>query len=241
MNDLQSQTEGFSPITANAGREGFASPEGRVFLIGSILGLIYIASLGASYFIDRENFHVYLGMTMAHLFFGRAAGMSFGYALDYGHPTVVTVNLAIETVMIMLLFPLFVFSVRKLLVIDALKRFMDRLHETAEANQDRIRRYGIAGLFVFVFIPFWMTGPIVGSIIGYLMGLRTWVNMSVVIGGTYIAIGVWALLLVELRDRMSAFTPFAPLLLVGIVILIVVVGRRLERSARNGGRADTKT
>ena len=58
--------------------------------------------------------------------------------------------------------------------------------------------------------------------------------MSVVIGGSYVATGVWAFILVELRDRMSTFTPYAPLLLIGVVILIVVAGRVLERSARNG-------
>ena len=218
--------------------ERFASPEGRVFLIGAFLGLIYLALLGLSYFIDRDNFQIYLGMTAAHLFFGRAAGMTFGYALDYGHAIVVPVNLAIETIMIMLLYPLFVFSVRKLIVINALEDFMHRMHETAMANEGRIRRYGIPGLFVFVFIPFWMTGPTVGAIIGYLLGLRTWVNMSVVLGGTYFAIGAWALILVELRHRISAFTPYAPLLLVAVMILIVVAGRVLERSARDGRHAN---
>ena len=248
MKDSRTQAESARPApsepagTARAsGRfERFASPEGRVFQIGAVLGVIYLVWLGASYFIDRENFHVYIGMTVAHLFFGRAAGMIFGYALDFGHAVVVPVNLAIETVMIMLLYPLFVFSVRKLLVINALKSFMDRLQETAAANQDRIRRYGTPGLFVFVFIPFWMTGPIIGSIIGYLLGLRTWVIMSVVIGGTYVATGVWAFILVELRDRMSTFTPYAPLLLIGVVILIVVAGRVLERSARNGRVAEER-
>jgi hypothetical protein len=39
--------------------------------------------------------------------------MSFGYALDYGHPVVISVNLAIETILISLFYPLFVFSIRR--------------------------------------------------------------------------------------------------------------------------------
>ena len=31
----------------------------------------------------------------------------------------------------------------------------------------KLRKFGIAGLFVFVFAPFWMTGPVVGAIIGW--------------------------------------------------------------------------
>ncbi len=218
------------PASLNA--RSMASPEGRIFLIGSILAMLYAVWLVSSFFATREHFEVYFGMTVSHVFFGRAAGMSFGYALDYGHPVVILVNLAIETILILLFYPLFVFSIRRLLVVGFLKRYMDRMREAAEANQAKIRRYGIPGLFVFVFIPFWMTGPLVGSVIGYMMGLRLWLNLSIVIGGTYFAILAWAVLLKELRDHLASVSAFAPFLLVVVVIAIVVLGRLLERTGR---------
>jgi hypothetical protein len=50
-----------------------------------------------------------------------------------------------------------------------------------------------------VFVPFWMTGPVVGAIIGVLLGLKPRVNLAVVLSATYVAIFLWALLLDELH------------------------------------------
>jgi hypothetical protein len=98
-----------------------------------------------------------------------------------------------------------------------------------------VRKFGIAGLFVFVFAPFWMTGPVVGAIIGFLIGLRPWVNLAVVLVSTYIAIGVWALLLNELNDWASTVNEFAPYALFVAIVLIAAamqwVGRHREHES----------
>jgi uncharacterized membrane protein len=215
---------------ASTGKRPFDSPEGRIFLSGLVLAVLYVAWLGLSLLFTPEHFHAYVGMTATHILFGRAAGMSFGYALHYGHAIVVPVNVAIETILVLIFYPLFVFSVRRLLVFGALKNVIERMHRAAEMNQDKIRRYGIPGLFVFVFIPFWMTGPLVGSIIGFLLGLKPWVNLTVVLSGTYLACIAWAFILHELHARVAEFSPFAPMILVAIIIAIVIVGQLLERT-----------
>jgi hypothetical protein len=92
-----------------------------------------------------------------------------------------------------------------------------------------VRKFGIAGLFVFVFLPFWMTGPVVGAIIGFLIGLRAWVNMGVVLVATYVAIGVWALLLNELSAWAATVNRFAPYALFLAIVLIAVAMYLLHR------------
>jgi hypothetical protein len=82
-----------------------------------------------------------------------------------------------------------------------------------------VRRFGIGGLFFFVFVPFWMTGPVVGAIIGFLIGLRPWVTVTVVLVSTYIAIGIWALLLNELSVWAETVNQFAPYVLVLVLVL----------------------
>ena len=211
----------------------FAGPEGGVLLTGIALSLLYIAWLGLTYLLKAENFQVFVGMTATHILFGRAAGLSFGYALGFGHGVVVPVNLIIEVIMVLIFFPLFVFGWRRLLIIDFLKNTMERIHVIAEANQETIKRYGIPGLFVFVFIPFWMTGPLIGSVIGFLLGLPSWLNMSVVLGGTFVATAAWAVVLRQLHERVAAYSPFAPMILVAILIVVVIVCHFLER-ARSG-------
>lgn len=207
----------------------FHTTEGRILLSGLLLSLLYAIWLAASYFVSPNIFQVYVGMTATHILFGRAAGMSFGYSLDFGHLIVIPINLAIEIIMVMLIFPLFVLGWRNLLVIKALNNFMRRIEEAAEANEERIHRYGIPGLLLFVCIPFWMTGPVIGSVLGFFLGLRPWVNMFVVLFGTTIASLGWAILLKELHDRVADFSPFAPMILVLIIVAIVVAGYLLEQ------------
>ena len=101
---------------------------------------------------------------------------------------------------------------------------MEHTSKAAENHRETIRRYGMVGLFIFVWSPFWMTGPIVGCAIGFLLDLRPWFNLTAVLLGTYLAITCWAIFLREIIDLVAGYSPFAPIILVAIVILIVVLG-----------------
>jgi hypothetical protein len=59
--------------------------------------------------------------------------------------------------------------------------------------------------------------------------LRPWVNLAVVLGSTYIAIGVWGLLLNELNAWASTVNQFAPYALFLAIVLIAVVMHLLSR------------
>jgi hypothetical protein len=73
-----------------------------------------------------------------------------------------------------------------------------------------------------VWFPFWMTGPVVGSAIGYLLGMPAWVTLSVVLAGTFVAIVGWAYVLFGLYTRAAVFAPWAPVLIVSLVILVIL-------------------
>ncbi|MES2370269.1 MAG: small multi-drug export protein [Pseudomonadota bacterium] len=172
-------------------------------------------------------------MTGLNLIIGREAGMSFGYASGFGHAQVVPLNILIETIQVLVIYPLFVQSTRHLIRLRALEPFITRIHRAAKSRGGVVRKFGVAGLFVFVFAPFWMTGPVVGAIIGFLIGLRPWVNLAVVLVSTYVAIGLWALLLNELNVWASAVNQYAPYALFLAILLIAAamewVGRHRER------------
>ena len=212
-----------------ARRALLTTTEGHILLTGLALAFLYFGWLGWVSLSSLRDSQVLLALTATHTFFGRAAGIAFGYASGFGHAIVIPANLAIETIILMLFYPLFVFTWRHLFVSKGFKSFMERVQEAAEANQAAIRRYGIPGLFLFVFIPFWMTGPLVGCVIGFLLGLRPWVNMSVVLSGTYVANIVWAMLLKQLNERLAAYGSLAPMVLVGAIIVIVVVSNIILR------------
>ena len=211
----------------------FASTEGRFLGLGLALTGLMLLAFWIGWHLFPDSVLPYAIMTGLNLIIGREAGMSFGYASGFDHAHVVPLNILIETVQVLVIYPLFVLSTRQLIKLRTLQPFITRIHRAAESRGGMVRKFGVIGLFVFVFAPFWMTGPVVGAIIGFLIGLRPWVNLAVVLVSTYVAIGVWALLLNELNVWASTVNQYAPYALFVAIVLIAVamewVGRHRER------------
>lgn len=161
--------------------------------------------------------------------------------MDVGPGVVVPFRMFIETALVLLFYPPFVLTWRRLLVINVLRGFMDRTHRVAEDHRDAVLKPGIFGLFFFVWFPFWMTGPLVGSVIGFMLGLRPWVNLTIVLTGTYLAIASREILLRKIHQHIVAYSPYAPVVLVAILIVIlggVFLVRRTQRKGTSSKRQD---
>ena len=206
------------------------SPEGRLLLVGIALAFIYALWLGIRLLFSPADSQILIGMTATQILFGRAAGMAFGYSLNLGHVTVIPCCIIIETILVLILFPLFVFSWQHLLVIDWLKNIFERTRKAAEAHEGTIRKHGIIGLFVFVWFPFWMTGPVVGCVIGFMLGLRLWLNMTIVLTGTYVAIFGWAFFLRKFHDSVASYSSYAAMILMVLLVIILIIGYFLHRT-----------
>jgi len=198
------------------------SSEGHLLIIGFTMALIYICWLGTNLLFYTEKSQVLVGMTVTEIIFGRAASMSLGYSQSLDHQTVIPICATIETILVFIFYPLFVFSWRHLLNIKWLKKTFDRTQRAAEARELTIQRYGIIGLFVFVWIPFWMTGPVVGCVIGFLLGLRLWVNMVTVLSGTYVAIFFWAFFLRQIHDKVATYSSYMTIILLSLFVIIII-------------------
>jgi uncharacterized membrane protein len=216
----------------------FASTEGRMLGIGLALTILMLLAFGIGWHLFPDSILPYAIMTGLNLIIGREAGMSFGYASGFSHTQVVPLNIAIESIQVLVVYPLFVLSTRQLIKLRTLQPFVTRMQHAAESRGGTVRKFGIAGLFAFVFVPFWMTGPVVGAIIGFLIGLRPWVNLAVVLVSTYIAIGIWGLLLNELNAWATTVNRFAPYALFLAIALIAVAMHLLSRRRERPGKKE---
>ncbi|MDJ0864406.1 MAG: small multi-drug export protein [Gammaproteobacteria bacterium] len=159
------------------------SEEGRVPAAGLVLALVRISALALSWLWSKTLSQLPGAIAAMNILFSRASGLSFGYAIGLDHGVVVPVNMLIETILVLLFYPLFDFSWRNLVEIRGLTKNIKRTTIAAEANREKIRKYGMIGSLAFVWLPFWMTGPVVGCAIGFLLGLRTWLSLTVVLAG----------------------------------------------------------
>jgi len=214
-------------------RELLRTTEGRILMLGIAIALAGVIGMGVVAYWSPQTSEIIGAMSFANLVFGTVVAMSIGYASGYGHTLVIPVNMWVETVVVLQFYPVFVLSVRKLVEFPKLKHFLDRTQAAAERHHDTVRRYGIIGLFIFVWIPFWMTGPVVGSVIGYLLGFPAWLTLSVVLAGTFMTTVVWAFLLFGLYSRAAVFGPWAAVLIISLIILVIIAVYLLDRRGRN--------
>jgi len=222
-NAAQSENESNSRQKYHLKATLLVSTEGCLLLIGIALALIYTFWLGIKLLVSPDESQVLIGITATELMFGRAAAMAFGYTLGLGHKTVIPICMIIETILVLIFYPLFVFSWRHLLVVKWLKNVLERIQKSAETHKDKIQKYGVVGLFAFVWFPFWMTGPVVGSVIGFLLGLRIRLNLPVVLTGTYVAIVGWAYLLRHFHKQIASYSSYAAMVIMALLIFVIVL------------------
>lgn len=201
-----------------------ATNHGKILLLGIFLVILLSVFILTYYFIDSDFANKISAMVVANIVVGRVPSLSLGYASQLSHFWVIATNIYIEMVMVTLLYSAFIFSYKNILKIKYLDSFFKKIEKYKIKYATLFNRYGILGLFVFVFIPFWMTGPIVGAIIGYLIGLKDITVVITVFVATIIAMSIWGLLLNELITFMNMFNSSAIwfILVIGIVSFFAI-------------------
>jgi uncharacterized membrane protein len=211
-------------------------PETRLLAFGLGLALVITVALGVGLMLAPAATVPFAAVIGLNLVIGRAAGMSYGYAAGLGHLEVLLCNLVVETAQVLVVYPLFALAWDRLIDTRRLQPLLERVRVAAESGRQGVRRVGIAGLFLFVFMPFWMTGPVVGAAIGHLIGLRPAVNLGVVLTATYVAIVLYARFLEQVDAWSSAAHPYAVFaVVVALGALAVVVRRVLARTRGRRG------
>lgn len=206
------------------------SAEARWLAIGLALAGASLVALGVGWLVHPPLALKLAAMAGLNLLIGRAAGLSYGFAAGLEPLPVVLANMLVETVQVLIVYPLVVIGWRHLPDLPRLRPWLERLRVDAQARQGWAQRFGIAGLFAFVFVPFWMTGPVVGAIIGFLLGLRSRVIVGTVLSATYVAIVVWAAAIGGLSAMAAtAAQRWAMFVAIAAVAALALVWRALAR------------
>ena len=196
--------------------------EGQILLFGLILlGCYFILVLLFALFYPNYLQEMF-SITVTNVIFGRMAGLSIGVASQMNTTFLVLFNLFIESIMVLILYPLFVLSWKKLDFVSypPLSRYLERSKKNAHKYEPLMKRYGVIGLILFVLTPFAMTGPVVGSFVGFLIGFRHRVTLTVVIASTFIAIIIWIYLIKNFEEELIAYSD---MLMVGVFIAVTVL------------------
>ncbi len=196
----------------------YQSGEGRVFLFGLLLSVLFIGLVIYYLSIDIKAGQTLLLAFVAHTLGGRAAGI--GLCIAFGFSTWVTIayNMFLEVLIVCYCYSLFVFSFKNYLNCKWLTTATKNAEKQALKHKNIVARYGWLGIFAFVMIPLPITGPAAGSIIAYFLKFSVKRNFAAVFSGTLASIVIWTFFFDYLDRHIDVFKYF-----VVVVLLIVFV------------------
>lgn len=163
-----------------------------------LLGLVLTALTGIYFlyllYTDPSLYRVLFSTAIVHIMGGRALGivtcLSAGISLFY----TISYNFFLEVVIVLIAYGIVVLVMRNIIQPKLFDKAVRQAELTAQDQKTKIKRYGSIGLFLFVMFPFFMTGPVIGAIIGYLLNYKVINNFLIVFSGTLASIIIYALI-----------------------------------------------
>jgi len=165
--------------------------EGRLLLSGFFLSFLLMAVIGFYGITEIQIAETLVLVFIAHTVGGRAAGIGLCIYNGFGTFPTIFYNFYIEVLIVCFTYAAFVLSTTNYLRNEWLIKFMARLHGKALEKKEKIEPFGWIGIFLFVMAPLPVTGPVMGSIIGYIIRLSFLKNFTATLMGTLSAIIIW--------------------------------------------------
>jgi uncharacterized membrane protein len=196
----------------------FYTSEGRILFIGFALSLLLLIIIGYFATIDIETAKTLVLTFFAHTFGGRAAGIGLCIMNGFGPTVTILYNFYLEALIVCFTYSIFVLTTNNYIQVVWVQNFIERLSQKAIEKKEKIHSYGWIGLFIFVMLPLPVTGPVMGSVIGYMLGINLFKNFSAIGSGTLVAIIMWFFCFDFLEQRFHVIQ----YVFAGIVILALL-------------------
>lgn len=152
---------------------------GAILALGhACLGGLLILYAVSWVLLDRDlgQYPSLLGMHMVGGHFG-----TMTYGVKHGYPGwfLLTMSCLQDFAQMFYIYALYVrYGYRHLLRWRVIGPWVKKTHESAMAHHKKIAPFGAIGLFTFVVLPSPGSGPVMGSLIGYTLGLGTFLTLA---------------------------------------------------------------
>ena len=196
----------------------FQTIEGKLLLLGSIMTIALFIILCIYGFIDSQISKILFFVFLTHLVGSRAGGIGLCILNGFNPVTTIAFNFYIEILIVCFTYSGFVLSTTNYLKIEWIKKFMNQLAVKALEQKEKISSFGWIGIFTFVMVPLPVTGPVVGSIIGYMLKMGVFRNFTATALGTLTANIAWCYGFEFLEQRFHMIQ-----YIFGAIVVIVLI------------------
>ncbi|MBW1890172.1 MAG: small multi-drug export protein [Deltaproteobacteria bacterium] len=192
-----------------------------------LLGLVLTVLTGI-YFLyllitDPGLYKVLSSTAIIHMMGGRALGIVTCLSADISLFYTILYNFFLEVVIVLIAYGIVVLVMRNIIQPKLFNSAVRQAELTAQSQKTKIKKYGSIGLFLFVMFPFFMTGPVIGAIVGYLLNYRAINNFLIVFSGTLASIIIYALIGNNLINFINQYIHIDVLKKWGGIIIAVLI------------------
>lgn len=191
--------------------------EGRVLVTGFLFTAVFLIFVIIGIVQGKPEAEVVLVVFITHCLGSRAGGIGLCILNGFDPVTTIALNFYLEALIVCYTYATFALSTSGIFKAAWIKRSVEKLREKAEEKKEKIERWGWIGIFTFVMAPLPVTGPVMGTIIGYMLRMRLFSNFTAAGLGTLVAIVAWCYGFDFLEHR------FAMLQYVFAAICIVII------------------
>jgi uncharacterized membrane protein len=209
-------------------KERFDLIEVRILFLGLFLALLAGLCLAVLLFADPALFRVLSSTAIVHVMGGRALGVAKCLSANISPFNTILYNFFLEMVIVLIAYGIVVLIMRNVIQPKLLHSTVRQAELAAQKQKTNIKRYGAIGLFFFVMFPFFLTGPVIGAIIGYLLHYRAINNFLIVFSGTLCSIIAYTLVGNNIINYISQYIDIDLVkrwgsIIVGVLILIFLI------------------
>ena len=154
---------------------------------------------------------------------GRAYSVSKGIELEFPKIFLLFQCALQDIIILLLLYPLLIAGYRRVVEMRIVGPAIANIRAAATRHRSKVEPWGAIGVAAFVLFPFWSTGPLAGSVLGYMLGIRTWLVFTSVIVGNFLAVGCWIWFFDGVQKLMDSLNWRPPVSLPLAILLGVIV------------------
>lgn len=209
-------------------RDRFDLIEVKILFIGLILSFLTCMYLSYLLFADPSLYRVLSSTAIVHTMGGRALGVATCLSADISLFYTILYNFLLEAIIVLIAYGVVVLIMRNIIQPKLFRSAVRQAELAAQDQKTNIKKYGSVGLFVFVMLPFFMTGPVIGSIIGYLLNYKAINNFLIVFSGTLSSIVIYALIGSNIMEHVNQYVHIELVkkwgtITIGILIVLFLV------------------
>ena len=222
-------------------RRFFFSTEGTIFIAGISMLLVWLVTNVVLFKIKHKLWVTILTMGFTQLVGGRAASIAQGTHAGMHPMIIVVLAVYVDMTVVFILYPLMVFSYRHFFERHFFQKHIKPFFDSVQKSVTRFHHFKVIGVFLFVWFPFFMTGVIIGSLLGFLLSLRPWVNMIAVTLGTTSAVFCWVYAYDLLYSWLGQVNKSIPLAMTILVITSLTLNRFVSRRKMHSKKGEKRS